>query len=936
MRTITVAIPVTLALLLLSFSLSTQAQTPAPVDPAWRIGTLDNGMKYYIRKNAKPEGKACFWIAHDIGALHETYNQNGLAHFLEHMAFNGLKHFPGKTMLEYMQSIGCLFGRNINAGTGQMLTRYLLTDVPISREGIIDTCLLILHDWSGHILCEPEELDAERGVIREEWRTSQSASLRVSQERAKTLYPGTPYATRTIIGDTSIINNFTQNDILDFYNDWYRPNLQAVVIVGDFDVNMMENKVKTLFSTLTNPENMKTKVEFNVPDNIEPMINVYKDPELTQNSIALAIKFPAKFNKTNRNTEECFRYDLVNSYISYLFSVRISEAQRNPEAKFMGASTGIRRFAGDRDAFVLSVATKNNELEDGFEEVLGLVEQAKRFGFTSGELERAKTNLLQRAESSYAERNNNNSSIYDSQAISNFQDNAALLSEEQMLNLIKKFNGGIQVEEINSLLKEVIVYGPNTIIFASGPQKEDVNIPNDEILSIKMYGAAKKEVFPYEDIVADQPLIAKTIKAGRVTKESKNAAMDAVEWTLSNGAKVVLKTTPFREDEIVFTGYSFGGLSTLSIADWEATRNMMSIVNNSGVGEFNRTTLSKMMTGKRVSASPSISDLSQNISGSCSPKDLETMLQLVYLYFTAPRFDPNEFDISIGQLRNSLKNQSAEPSIALSDTLNNYMTNYNPRAKTLTEDDLDKLSFTKIQEVYKQRFANPGAFTFIFLGNIDLKTAKPLIEKYLGGLSGNKKETYTDLNKYPVKGEVKQHFKRRMNTDKASVRINYSGEMANTAENTMALSYLSSILRLRYTEEIREKRGGTYGATVSGSFSTLPKETCNLRISFDTDPNMMEELVGVVYDEIKKIADNGPLADDFQKTEGNMKSQFEQNQKENSYWSNVLLNYYYYGKDTHNTWEKTFAKTDAKAIQDFAKELLKQNNIIEIVMLPED
>ena len=252
------------SLILIITGLTIQAQTPAPVDPAWRIGALPNGMKYYIRSNPKPEGKASFWIAHDIGALHETHNQNGLAHFLEHMAFNGLKHFPGKSMLEYMQSIGCSFGGNINASTGQMLTQYLLTNVPISREGIIDTCLLILHDWSGHILCEPEELDAERGVIREEWRTSNTASRRSYNERNKTFFAGTPYATRTVIGDTSIINNFTQKDILDFYDDWYRPNLQAVVIVGDFDANMMENKVKALFSTLTNPENMKEKVEFNV------------------------------------------------------------------------------------------------------------------------------------------------------------------------------------------------------------------------------------------------------------------------------------------------------------------------------------------------------------------------------------------------------------------------------------------------------------------------------------------------------------------------------------------------------------------------------------------------------------------------------------------------------------------------------------------------
>ena len=921
------------AFLFLSFNAKTQTLTP--VDPAWRIGTLPNGMKYYIRKNAKPEGKACFWIAHDIGALHETHNQNGLAHFLEHMAFNGLKNFPGKTMLEYMQSIGCSFGANINASTGQKLTQYLLTDVPISREGVIDTCLLILHDWSGHILCEQEELDAERGVIREEWRTGRNASSRSSQELMRTLYSGTPYATRTVIGDTSIINNFTQKDILDFYNDWYRPNLQAVVIVGDFDVNKMENKVKNLFGTLKNPENMKIKAEFNVPDNIEPITNVFKDPELTQNSVRLYIKFPAKFNKTNRNTEEYVRYNLVNGYISSMLNARISEAQQKPGAKFLSGFTSIREFVGDRDAFSLSVSSKNNELEAGFNEVLTIVEQARRFGFTATELSRAKANLIQRYESNYAERNTKRHTDYNRSAYSHFQENTPFMSEEQTLNLTKKLNEGIQIAELNDFINKMIKFGPNTIIFASGPDKADVSIPDDEMLGIIMYGVGKKQLSPYEDAVTDRPLIAETIKAGKVSRENKNKAMDAVEWTLSNGAKVILKPTTFKQDEISLYGFSYGGLSILSSSDWEATRNIRDMIDISGVSQFDRTALNKMLTGKRASVTPAIGELSQNISGSCSPKDFETMLQLTYLYFTQPRFEQQDFDISLGRLQNSLKNRSVEPSIALNDTVSNLLSSYHPRAKALTEEGLDKLSLTKIKEVYKQRFANPGAFTFIFVGNIDLKTAKPLIEKYIGGLTGNVKENFKDLNRYPVKGIVKNHFQRPMKVEKATVNIIYSGEMAYTPEKAMAMSYLTRILRIRYVEEIREKRGGTYGAGVSGSINTLPKETFSLRVSFDTDPKMKEELVGVVYDEIKKIADNGPLPDDFQKTESNMKSQYEQNLKENSYWTNTLYSYYFDGKDTHNTWLRAFSKTNAKAVQDFANEILKQKNIIEVVMLPE-
>jgi len=917
-----------------SLGLNAQAQTRTPVDPAWRMGTLDNGMKYYIRKNAKPEGKAGFWIAHDIGALHETHNQNGLAHFLEHMAFNGLKDFPGKNMLEYMQSIGCAFGGNINASTGQMLTQYMLTDVPISREGIIDTCLLVLYNWSGHILCEQEELDAERGVIREEWRTGRSAQRRNSQESMRTLYSGTPFATRSVIGDTSIINNFTRKDILDFYHDWYRPNLQAVVVVGDFDVDKMENKVKALFSTLKNPDNMKIKTEFNVPDNIEPVTNVYRDPELTQSSVSLYVKFPEKFAKANRNTEENVRYSLVTGYISTMLNARLSEAQQLPTTKFTSAFARMSGFAGNRDAFMLQVSSKDNELNAGFDQALTIVEQARRFGFSPGELERAKANTLQRYESDYAERNNKRHTDYNRAAYSQFQNNTPFMSEEQSLNLLKKFNSGIQVAELNEFLQKLVL-GPNTIIYASGPDKAGVSMPDDEMLGIIMYGVGKKQLKPYEDVATNKPLISKAISAGKVSKETKNTAMDAVEWTLSNGAKVVLKPTPFRQDEITFSGLSFGGFSLLSDTDWGAVRNITSVVNSSGVGEFNSTTLNKMLTGKRVSVSPELGERSQGISGSCSPKDFETMLQLAHLYFTAPRFDKDIFDILKGRLRNQIRNQSANPNATISDTLSNLLNNYQPRAKSLTEEGLDKLSLEKMQAVYKQRFANPGAFTFIFVGNIDLKTAKPLIEKYLGSLKGNKKETFKDNNLYPVKGEVKRHFNRPMQVEKATVRVIYTGDLASTPENVIAMNYLSRILRMRYTEEIREKRGGTYGASVSGQISTHPKERYNLMIGFDTDPKMMAELVEVAHDELKKIAANGPLADDFQKTEANMKSQFEQNQKENAYWSNVLQSYYYYGQDTHTTWQKAFSQTDSKAIQNLAKEILKQQNSIEVVMLPE-
>jgi zinc protease len=912
-----------------------QSLTQAPIDPAWRIGTLENGMKYYIRHNARPEGRAGFWIAHDIGSLHETHYQNGLAHFVEHMGFNGIEGFPGNTMLDYLQSIGLSFGGNINASVNQLLTQFMLTDVPIDRESVIDTMLMILYGWAGNILFEEDELESERGVIREEWRTTRTAMRRNFNERARTFFPGTPFATRTVIGDTSIINNFTREQMLDFYHAWYRPNLQAIVIVGDIDVDMMERKVIERFSSLKNPENEREKVEFNVCDNIEPIFGVYRDPELTQNTVSFVIKFPRKFEIADRNTEENIRYLYLNSMIFSMLSARLNEAQQQPEAKFQSASVAIADFAGDREHFFLNVTARNNELTEGFDEALTIVEQARRFGFTVTELERAKINMLRNHESSFAERNNKRHNEFNRSAYAHFQNNAPLLSEEQWLNAFKNLSPGIQVEELNEIFSNMIQIGPNTLVFASGPEKSDVTIPDHEMLSIITYGVGRKQLEPYVDIVTDKSLISKKLKAGKVTRTSENTELGATEWTLNNGMRIILKQTPFRQDEITFNGQSFGGMSLLSDADWDATANINAVIRTAGVGEFNRTTLNRMMTGKRVNVTPTIFSLSQGISGMCSPKDLETALQLIHLYFTSPRLEQSDFDITMARLRNSVINSGIDPAAALRDTIDNLLNSFHHRAKPTTEASLDKLNLAKMREIYRQRFANPGAFTFVFTGNIDPAIAKPLIEKYLGSLTGNKKENFKDLGLNPVRGEVTNHFHRPLAVGKASVNVIYTGEMEQTPENMMLMNYFARVLRLRYTEEIREKRGGTYGVAVRQNFSTFPTQRYNLTISFDTDSELMEELVAVVYEEIQKIVENGVLPEDFHASQANIQSQFEQNQRENNYWHSILTNFYFNGIDTQTTWQNTFESIDLKTVQEFAKKVLEQQNRIEVVMLPE-
>jgi zinc protease len=927
-----------LLFVLISIMLSTFAQTPTPVDPAWRIGKLDNGMTYYIRKNVKPENKASFYIVHDIGALWETHNQNGLAHFLEHMAFNGLQDFPGKTMLEYMQSIGCAFGRNVNASTGQKMTNYLLTDVPLVREGIVDTCLLILKNWSGGILCEQSELDAERGVIREEWRTGHDANERSYNEYLKTLYAGTPYATRSVIGDTSIINNFKQEEILDFYHAWYRPNLQAIVLVGDFDVDKMESKVKMLFSTLKNPENPKTKAEFTVPDNIEPIINVYTDKELTQSSIQMSIKFPAKFTKAERSTMEYTLYSTKNSLITSMINARLQEVQEMPNSPLMYAYAYISNMVAGRDAFNLYLVAKNSMLEQSYEAVMNVFEQVKRYGFLPTELERVKKNILNNYESDYKNRNSRNSTeYYNRAAYSNFLENYSLMSEEQRWNFGKDAFPKIGVDELNNFIKTLLNYGPNTLVYADGPDAADIAIPDEEVIGIIMYGSEKRDIKPYEDFTTDLPLIAKMPKAGKVTKDTKNVNLETIEWTLSNGIKVVIKPTTFREDEISLTAFAEGGHSLVSDEDLVSAQVLGYIVNQSGLSSFSDSQLTKMLAGKKVNTYVSLNDKFQDIGGSCSPKDFETLLQLLYLHLTAPRFDRDDYESAMQSLRTQYINRPLNPESTMQDSMENVLCSYHPRYLAWTLETLDGVSFEKIQNIYKQRFANPGNFTVMLVGNVDLKTARPLIEKYLGGLpKATKKEVFKEYDAFPLSGIVDKAFSQQMKVAKSTVNIVYSGDMAYTPENSVAMTYLTAILRLRYTEEIREKSGGNYGASVYNQYLAVStaKPKFQLTIAFDTDPKMKDELIQVAIDELQKIADNGPLADDFDKTQKNQQSLFQQNLKENRYWSGTLSSYYRYNKDLFSTYQSVLDNTDAAAIQELAKYILATNNRICGVMSP--
>ncbi|WP_298651382.1 M16 family metallopeptidase [uncultured Proteiniphilum sp.] len=923
--------------LLLVTGLVTYAQQnpPLPVDPKVRTGKLDNGLTYYIRQNNLPENRADFYIAQKVGSMQEEDNQAGLAHFLEHMAFNGTTNFPGKSMLNYLQDNGIKFGTNINAYTSFDETVYFMTNIPTTNKNLVDSALLVLHDWSNAIALEEEELENERGVIREEWRTRGGAQQRLWDQLLPKMYPGSKYANRMPIGSIDVINNFKPEEIRTYYHKWYRPDLQGIIVVGNFDVDSMEQKVKELFSPIKLDQERAEREYYPVPDNKEPIVAVATDKEARNTQILLFYKHDPMPDEM-KNTQAGYITQYILNAASSMMNQRLSEIIQKPDAPFTTAYAydGDYFVAKTKDAWTVAAGSAEDKIENALAAMVRETERVKRHGFTASEYEVARTNILKIYEDAYNNRDKQKNSSYSQEYVRAFTDGEPIPGIEYEYQLMQAVAPNIPVEVINQTIQQLIG-NENIVIAITGPEKEGLVYPAEEALLGVLASVQAETIDPYAEEVIDEPLVATPPIPGKIVKTEKDEAMDATVWTLENGMKVILKNTDFKDDQIMMTGTSAGGYSHYGVQDPVNSRLMSNVATLGGIGNFSATDLPKVLAGKTASARPSVSLITQDFNGSSSIRDFETMLQLVYLYFTAPRKDNDAFQSYLQRMETQLKNQEAEPMVAFSDSVTSALHGDNPLTKRIQMGDLKKIDYNRIMEMYTERFANPGSFVFTFVGNIDEEKVRPVVEQYLASLPG--KQEKGEFVKVPMnfrEGSLENIFQRAMQNPKASVFNTVTGKTERALKNQILMSMFDQILDIVYTEKVREEEGGTYGVYAGGSISRYPEGQTILQIMFDTDPEKMEHLNRIILDVLGEIASNGPRETDFTKVKEYMNKSYNENLKENNYWMNILDNKYFYGEDNHTQYLETVNAVTPGDIQNFARDLLDQDNLKTVVMMP--
>ena len=903
-----------------------------PTDPNVRIGKLENGLTYYIRHNALPEKQADFYIAQKVGSIVEEDNQRGLAHFLEHMCFNGTTNFPGNSLREWLETIGVKFGTNLNAYTSIDETVYNISNVPVTRETVVDSCLLILHDWANDLTLDHNEIDKERKVIHEEWRTRTGAMMRMYEKVFPVLYKDSRYAYRLPIGTMEVVDNFPYQDLKDYYEKWYRPDLQGIIIVGDIDVDKVEEKIKKMFSPIEMPENPAERIYFPINDNDEPLIAISKDKEQQVPIIYLFHKHDA-MPKEMKGDMSYLATNYMLSMISNMINVRLTELTQKPEPPFIQAfaEEGDFLISKTKGAFTGVAAAKEDGILTSAEALVREIERVRQFGFTAGEYARAKADYLRALESAYNERNNTKSVQYVQEYVAHFLNNEPIPGIENEYLLMNQIVPNISVEMINQTAK-LLIGEKNIALAVFCPEKEGMKYPTEEELKSVLDKVRAEKLEAYVDNVSNEPLIKEVPKSGKVVK-TENGPYDSKILTLSNGVKVVLKKTDFKADEIKMQAFSAGGNSMFDDKDAIQFKMMNQIVALGGLGNFSAVDLDKVLAGKMASVSSYVNGLTEGLTGSCSPKDLETMLQLAYLRFTAPRKDMNAYTSFINRTKATLANAEADPNTAFSDSISVALYNNHPRAISIKAESMDKVDYDKIMELYKDRFANAGDFTFIMVGNIDEATATPLIEQYLGGLpSTGKKEKFRDVLPDLRKGFYENNFTREMETAKSTVLMVASGKCKYTLKNLLLMNMTKQLLDIIYTQTVREDAGGTYGVSCYGSLDKYPNQEGVFQIYFDTDPQRREQIVELIDKGIEDFISNGPKAEDLEKVKSYMIKKFQQNQKENGYWLGILNGILWEGLDIRKDYEKTVNEITIKDIKTFAKNFFGQKNMIEVSM----
>ena len=918
----------------LAMPVAAQKGEQLPVDPSIRIGKLKNGLTYYIRHNANPEKLVNFYIAQKVGSIQEEEDQRGLAHFLEHMCFNGTEHFPGKALINYLEGIGVKFGADLNAYTAIDETVYNINNVPVNVEGAIDSCLWILHDWADGLILDGEEIDKERGVIHEEWRGRNTAMMRMQERMLADIFPGSRYGKRLPIGIMEVVDNFPHQALRDYYEKWYRPDLQGIVIVGDIDVDEVEKKVKKIFKKIKKVKNPAERIYYPVDDNKEMIFSQQIDKEQQNYVLQLMYKHdvPAR---DQRNTKEYIRENTKRSFAISMLNSRFSEIMSKDNPPYLRAGVGYSGFGvtETKKAFTVMVQCKPEQILEAIPMVFTEVERARRFGFTQPEFDRLKERMIAGTESWYAERDKRTNDYYVQNCIRHFLDEVDMMAPEKEYELTLDIINSLTLDEINEVLPS-LHREDNRVAVSFAPEREGATYPgkNDIEMLLKMVGNAR--ISAYEDNAVDAPLLAEIPAGGKVVK-TEEGKWGSTVWTLSNGIKVIVKPTDFQADAINLSGYKVGGTNRYPDSERVNIGMLSALSSIGGFGAFDATQLSKKLAGSTASASVGTSAIYDIISAGCSPKDAEEMFQLLYLKYTSPRKDEQAFESYTTRMRNNLKDRNLNPNTALNDTMVVALYGNHPRVKPFVAADVDAVDYDRVLEIYKERTSDATGYQFFIVGNVDLDAIKPLVERYIGALPCNGRVEKIEKTTVETRtGVYRNNFKNKMENPTGTENIIYSGKIDPSRKNRIVMSFLNQVLNIVYTEEVREKEGGTYGVGVRGSISKYPEGEYSLLVNFNMSPERREELAAIIVREFEKIAAQGPAAEHVEKVRSYMLKSFEESQKKNGAWMNWLYSYYFDGEDNYSGYEELIKGITAEDIRLLAKYILDQGNFIEVSMTP--
>ena len=879
-----------IAMLALSATMFAQQAMPVPFDPNVRRGKLENGLTYYIRHNEKPAQRANFYIAQKVGSILENDDQQGLAHFLEHMAFNGTKNFPGKGLLNYMEHNGVKFGENVNAWTSIEQTVYMLTNVPTTNMNLVDSCILILHDWSSFISLEGEEIDKERGVILEEMRQGKGAQMRIYEKMLPEIYPNSPYGHRLPIGTEEVVSGFKHDALRAYYHKWYRPDLQGIIIIGDVDVNEVENHLKSIFEDIPAPINPAERTRFQVADNAEPIVSICTDPEETNYNISLYYKHDiVPFEE--RGDVQYWLKGYIDQLVSTMYNNRMEELTQkaNPPFIFGYGYYGTFFVSDTKDAWTgLAYAKDKDGIDEALTAIVAENKRMQQYGFTASEFERAKADLMKQIENQYDERDKQETSRYFYPILNHFLTNEPLLGIENEYMLLGQIMPMLPVEAINQYAKELI-REDNIVITLTAPEKEGEVLPTKEELLALFNKAKEIEVEPYKETVSNEPLIATLPVKGAIESKKHDDTFDATILTLKNGVKVIYKPTHFKDDEILMSAYSFGGYSVMDQSDPYTLQQLNELAGLGGLGNFSAIDLPKVLAGKKVHVSGNVNTFTENVSGSCSVKDLETMMQLIYLSFGTPRSDEEAYQSFITRTKAMLANIESNPDVAFSDNLIFALFDNHPLRKRMKAEDYDKVDYAKALKLYADRFKDANNFVFTFVGNIDPETFEPLVEQYIGALKTKKNdETWTANVPAITDKDVTSHYTKAMENPKVTCYMVYNGDMEFNRKNQLTMQVLSDVMDIVYTEKIREDEGGTYGVGVNGNLNNRPKESFMFLIGFNTNKEMYEKLMGIAKAELQNMANQGPRPEDLKKVKEFLIKKHAEDLESNRYWMNCI------------------------------------------------